>query len=59
VVQNQDDPYAKAIQTLVDHSHELEHTVAALQERLRRLEEELADKERQDSGKSDQIRVVK
>jgi serine O-acetyltransferase len=59
VVQNQDDPYAKAIQMLVDHSHELERTVAALQERLLRLEGELADRERQETGKGEQIRVVK
>ena len=38
VVLEQDDPYAKAIQTLVEHSRELENTVAALRERLARLE---------------------
>ncbi len=38
VVQEQDDPYAKAIQTLVEHSRELEASVLALQERLARLE---------------------
>jgi hypothetical protein len=59
VVQNQDDPYAKAIQTLVDHSHELERSVATLQERLLRLENELADREPKDTGKAEQIRVVK
>jgi serine O-acetyltransferase len=52
VVLEQDDPYAKAIQTLVEHSRELEHTVASLKERLVRLEriEASADKN---------IRVVK
>lgn len=38
VVAEQDDPYAKAIQTLVEHSRELEQTIAALGERLARLE---------------------
>ena len=38
VVLEQDDPYAKAIQTLVEHSRELENTVAILKERLVRLE---------------------
>jgi serine O-acetyltransferase len=59
VVQDQDDPYAKAIQTLVDHSHELEQTVAALQGRLTRLEDELAAKQSPDAPKGEQIRVVK
>ena len=44
VVQNQDDPYAKAIQTLVDHSHELEQSVEALSARLA-LEAEAAQTE--------------
>ena len=53
VVLEQDDPYAKAIQTLVEHSRELEGTVAALRERLARLE-------REEAGRSDtNIRVVK
>jgi serine O-acetyltransferase len=38
VVLEQDDPYAKAIQTLVEHSRELETTVVSLRERLVRLE---------------------
>ena len=38
VVQEQDDPYAKAIKSLVEHSHELEATVAELRQRLSRLE---------------------
>jgi serine O-acetyltransferase len=59
VVQNQDDPYAKAIQTLVDHSHELEQTVAALQDRLNRLEDELAAQQSHDASKGEAIRVVK
>jgi serine O-acetyltransferase len=38
VVLEQDDPYSKAIQTLVAHSRELEQTIASLKERLVRLE---------------------
>ena len=34
VVQEHDDPYAKAIQKLVEHSQELERAVAALNEKL-------------------------
>ena len=40
VVQEQDDPYAKAIQQLVEHSQELEHALRALHERLAELEKE-------------------
>ena len=50
VVQEQDDPYAKAIKQLVEHSQELERAVAALNEKLARLEK--ADHEQQ-------LRVVK
>jgi serine O-acetyltransferase len=38
VVQEQDDPYAKAIQQLVEHSQELERALGALHEKLARLE---------------------
>jgi serine O-acetyltransferase len=38
VVQDHDDPHSKAIQQLVAHSHELQRTLEALQERLARLE---------------------
>ena len=38
VVQDHDDPHAKAIQQLVQHSEELERMVEALKERLARLE---------------------
>jgi serine O-acetyltransferase len=51
VVQEQDDPYAKAIQSLVAHSQELERTVAELQDRLARFEKE--------SEKHDTLRAVK
>lgn len=49
VVHDHDDPYAKAIQQLVEHSQELEQALAALQEKLARLEK--ADRE--------QLRAVK
>jgi serine O-acetyltransferase len=52
-VQNQDDPYAKAIQKLVEHSHELEQALAALQQQLARLERD-AEAEKRDS-----LRAVK
>jgi serine O-acetyltransferase len=53
VVLEQDDPYAKAIHTLVEHSRELENTVSTLKERLVRLE-------RIEAAKADtNIRVVK
>jgi serine O-acetyltransferase len=38
VVQEQTDPYAKAIQQLVEHSQELERTLKALRERLDEME---------------------
>jgi serine O-acetyltransferase len=50
VVQEQDDPYAKAIQSLVEHSQELERTVAELRARLADLEK---DQQRE------QLRAVK
>ena len=40
VVQEQDDPYAKAIQQLVEHSQELEQALRVLNERLADLEKE-------------------
>lgn len=50
LVQGSDDPYAKAIQQLVEHSQELERAVAALTEKLARLEKE---------EREQQLRVVK
>src|SRR3954465_2613546 len=38
VVQDHEDPQSKAIQQLVEHSHELERTLVDLQDRLARLE---------------------
>src|SRR5687768_14352258 len=49
VVQEHDDPYAKAIQQLVEHSQELERALAALQEKLARLEK----------AEREQLRAVK
>ena len=49
VVLEHDDPYAKAIQQLIEHSQELEGAIAALNEKLARLEKD--DRE--------QLRVVK
>jgi serine O-acetyltransferase len=50
LVQGSDDPYAKAIQQLVEHSQELERAVEALTDKLARLEK--AEREQQ-------LRVVK
>jgi serine O-acetyltransferase len=49
VVQEQDDPYAKAIQELVEHSQELERALAALADKLSRIEK----------AEREQLRVVK
>ena len=51
VVQEQDDPYAKAIQQLVEHSQELEREITALRERLARIEK--------DAQREAQLRAVK
>ena len=58
VVQNQDDPYAKAIQEMVAHSHELEDAVSVLTRKLAELEKELADHEAQ-SPPAENLRAVK
>lgn len=58
VVQNQDDPYAKAIQTLVEHSKELEQAVTVLSAKLQRLEEE-ASKRDAERSKTEQLRAIK
>ena len=50
VVQEQDDPYAKAIQKLVEHSQELEKALAALNDKLASMEK---DQQRE------QLRAVK
>ncbi len=50
VVQEHDDPHAKAIQSLVAHSQELERAIAALQAKLATIEK---DQQRE------QLRAVK
>ena len=49
MVLEHDDPYAKAIQQLVEYSQELERSMAALQEKLARLEK----------AEREQLRAVK
>ena len=53
VVPDQEDPYAKTLQSLVDHAQELEQTVSALTEKMRRLEQ--AD----ERAKTDPLRAIK
>jgi len=53
VVQEHDDPYAKAIQTLVEHSQELERALAEVSEKLAQLERDA------EAAARDQLRVVK
>ncbi len=53
VVQGQDDPYAKAIQSLVEHTQELERSLAALNARL--AEAERGEKAQRDAS----LRAVK
>ena len=55
VVQEQDDPYAKAIQSLVEHTHELEQTVAALTARIETLQKKVGEEE----GRPDHLRAIK
>ena len=53
VVPDQEDPYAKTLQSLVDHAQELEQTVSALTEKIRRLEQ-AAEK-----AKAEQLMAIK
>src|SRR5258706_552724 len=53
VVPDQEDPYAKTLQSLVDHAQELEQTVSALTEKMRRLEQA------NERAKSDPLRAIK
>ena len=53
VMPNQEDPYAKTLQSLVDHAQELEQTVSALSEKMRRLEQ-AAERHR-----TEQLRAIK
>lgn len=58
MVQNQDDPYAKAIQEMAAHSHELEESVGALTRKLAALERELEAREAQASS-AENLRAIK
>jgi len=51
VAQEQDDPYAKAIQQLVEHSQELERALRTMQDRLAQVERE--------ADRRDPLRAVK
>ena len=58
VLPNQEDPYAKTLQSLVQHAQDMEETLSALTEKVRRLEQGLADRA-SDGSKSDQLRAIK
>ena len=58
VVPNQEDPYAKTLQSLVDHAQQLEQTVSALTEQMRRMEQKLAE-QASDGAKAEQLRAIK
>lgn len=58
VVQGQDDPYATAIHTLAEHSHELEAAVAALSAKLEKLEAELARRDAE-ALRPEHLRAIK
>ena len=53
VVPGQEDPYLKTLQSLVEHAQELEQTVSALTEKIRRLEQNA------ERAKGDALRAVK
>jgi serine O-acetyltransferase len=53
VAPNQEDPYLKTLQSLVDHAQELEQTVSALTEKIRRIEQAA------ERSKSEALRAVK
>jgi len=53
VVQEHDDPYAKAIQTLVEHSQELERALAEVSDKLAQLERDA------EAAARDHLRAVK
>jgi hypothetical protein len=58
VVQNQDDPQAKAIQMLIEHSKQLEQALGALEAKLRRLEDENRERARE-AARTEQLRAIK
>jgi len=53
VAPNQEDPYLKTLQSLVEHAQELEQTVSALTEKMRRLEQA------NERAKTDPLRAIK
>lgn len=53
VAPNQEDPYLKTLQSLVDHAQELEQSVSALTEKMRRLEQAA------ERSQSDPLRAIK
>jgi serine O-acetyltransferase len=53
VLPDQEDPYAKTLQSLVDHAQELEQTVSALTEKMRRLEQAA------ERSRTEQLRAIK
>ncbi|MCX7960719.1 MAG: hypothetical protein N2653_03970, partial [Burkholderiales bacterium] len=57
-VQGQEDPYLRTLQSLVEHAQELEQTVSALTEKVRRLERALAEKAA-DASRQGDLKVVK
>lgn len=57
VVPNQEDPYLKTLQSLVDHAQDLEQTVSALTEKVRRLEQKQAGQSGDSQG--EQLRAIK
>jgi len=54
VVPGQEDPYLKTLQSLVEHAQELEQTVSALSEKIRRVEQKLSE-----TSKAEQLRAIK
>ena len=59
VVQDQDDPYAKAIQTLIQHSGEMARTIESLQRKIARLEAALARSSDDLERAAERLRAVK
>ena len=55
VMQDQDDPYAKAIQSLVEHTQELERSLAAVAGKLATLESQQGSRDAKDAS----LRAVK
>ena len=53
VVPNQEDPYAKTLQSLVERSQELEQALSALTEKMRRMEQAA------EGSKAEQLRAIK